>query len=130
MKAEIGTPAGSCHRGEMQGACDAGTVYREFGCAAAPFADKALRPCQSIRPAGTAPSMPSHQGSRDAVIAVLVKSELRFSAVITFGLLCALVPGATPKKPASGLTACRYPSAPICIHAMSSPIVQTRYPLL
>src|ERR1700688_4352718 len=98
MKAEMGTPAGSCQRGEIQGAWDAGTVYREFGCAAAPFAEEALRPCQSIKPGGTAPSMPSHQGSRAVVIAVLVKSELRFSAVITFGLLCALAPGATPKK--------------------------------
>ena len=31
------------------------------------------------------------------------------------------VPGATPKNPASGLMACNLPSAPIFIHAMSSP---------
>jgi hypothetical protein len=31
------------------------------------------------------------------------------------------VPGATPKKPASGLIAQRRPSGPIFIHAMSSP---------
>ena len=36
----MGTPAGSCHRGEMQGAWLAGTVYREFGCAAAPFPEE------------------------------------------------------------------------------------------
>ena len=47
----------------------------------------------------------SHTG--DGVMAVLVKSVLLLSAAITFGLLRAFVPGATPKKPASGLMACR-----------------------
>ena len=38
------------------------------------------------------------------------------------------MPGATPKKPASGLMAYRRPSAPNFIHAMSSPIVWTFHP--
>ena len=39
-----------------------------------------------------------------------------------------LVPGATPKKPASGLTAYSRPSLPNFIQAMSSPIVSTFQP--
>ena len=37
MNAEIGTPSGASHFGEMLGDCCAGTVYRAFGCAAAPL---------------------------------------------------------------------------------------------
>ena len=44
------------------------------------------------------------------------------------GWCCALVPGATPKKPASGLTAYSRPSEPNFIQAMSSPIVSTFQP--
>ena len=47
---------------------------------------------------------------------------------IAFGLVCSLVPGATPKKPYSGLTAHRRPSSPIRIQAMSSPIDSTFQP--
>ena len=47
---------------------------------------------------------------------------------IAFGLVSSLVPGATPKKPASGLIAYRRPSSPNFIHAMSSPIVSTFQP--
>src|ERR1700704_24810 len=39
-----------------------------------------------------------------------------------------LVPGATPKKPYSGLIAWRRPSGPNFIQAMSSPIVSTFQP--
>ena len=39
-----------------------------------------------------------------------------------------LVPGATPKKPASGLMAYSRPSAPNFIQAMSSPTVSTFQP--
>ena len=45
-----------------------------------------------------------------------------------FGLERSLVPGATPKKPNSGLIACRRPSSPNFIHAMSSPMVSTFQP--
>jgi hypothetical protein len=39
-----------------------------------------------------------------------------------------LVPGATPKYPASGLMAQSRPSGPTRIHAMSSPTVHTFQP--
>src|SRR5580700_4926307 len=101
INAEIGTPAGSSHFGEMRGACRAGTVYREFGCARGPFAPgDILRPCQSSRSDGTWAVIPSHQGSREPVMATLVKIVFRFTASITFGLVSSLVPGATPKNPA------------------------------
>ena len=45
-----------------------------------------------------------------------------------FGLVFTLVPGATPKKPASGLIACSRPSGCGLIQAMSSPMVRTDQP--
>src|SRR5579859_246753 len=72
--------------------------------------------------------MPSHQISPSSVRAVFVKTALRESMSIALGLVRAPVPGATPKKPASGLTAYRRPSEPNFIHAMSSPIVSTFHP--
>ena len=47
---------------------------------------------------------------------------------IALGLVFQLVPGATPKKPNSGLTAYSRPSSPKRIHAMSSPTVSARQP--
>jgi hypothetical protein len=47
---------------------------------------------------------------------------------IACGLVCSLVPGATPKKPYSGLTAHRRPSSPTRIQAMSSPMDSTFQP--
>ena len=47
---------------------------------------------------------------------------------IAFGLDFQFVPGATPKKPNSGLTAYSRPSLPNRIQAMSSPIVSARQP--
>src|SRR5579863_4909139 len=67
INAEMGTPAGSSQRGEMEGACAAGTVYRELACAAGPFAGDHGRPCQSNMSAGILSVMPSHQGSRCGV---------------------------------------------------------------
>ena len=49
--------------------------------------------------------MPSHQTSPSSVVAQLVKMESRATVAIAFGLVFSLVPGATPKKPASGLIA-------------------------
>ena len=49
--------------------------------------------------------MPSHQMSPSSVLAQLVKIELRSIVSIAFGLVFSPVPGATPKKPASGLIA-------------------------
>src|SRR5919206_4979511 len=72
--------------------------------------------------------MPSHQMSPSSVSAQLVKIELRSIVSIALGLVLWLVFGATPKNPASGLTAYRRPSSPNFIHAMSSPIVSTVQP--
>src|SRR5712692_3068660 len=47
---------------------------------------------------------------------------------MALGLVLVLVPGATPKKPASGLMAYNRPSAPNFIQQMSSPIVSTFQP--
>lgn len=50
--------------------------------------------------------MPSHQMSPSSVRATFVKTVLPCSMVrMAFGLVCQSVPGATPKKPNSGLTA-------------------------
>src|ERR1019366_1057908 len=107
IKAEMGTPAGSSQRGEIEGACRAGTVYREFGCAAGPFEGAHACPCQSTRFAGGLSFKPSHHGSLCEVRAVLVKIVFFRIAIITFGLVFSFVPGATPKNPVSGLMAWR-----------------------
>src|SRR6185295_13359258 len=130
MIALMGTPFGSSHAGSIVGHCLAGAVKRAFGCAAlAPvsFAISGvhLLPCQSRHSAGGSSVMPSHQTPPSGVNATLVKIELRASVIIAFGLVFAEVPGATPKKPASGLIARRRPSASGLIHAMSSPTVHT-----
>ena len=62
-------------------------------------------PFQSIACAGGSPVIPSHQMSPSSVSAQLVKIELRSIVSIAFGFVLWLVFGATPKKPASGLTA-------------------------
>ena len=49
--------------------------------------------------------MPSHQTSPSSVSAQLVKIEFSRTVAIAFGFVFSLVPGATPKKPASGLIA-------------------------
>src|ERR1700687_531922 len=107
MNAEMGTPSGASHFGEILGDWLAGTVYRALGWAAGPFEVSHASRFQLIRPLGGAPLMPSHQGSRSAVIATLVKIVFLCSAPITLGLVFIPVPGATPKKPASGLMAWR-----------------------
>src|SRR5690606_9749408 len=75
------------------------------------------------------PSRPSHHTSPSSVSATLVNTVLPASMVfIAFGLDFQLVPGATPKNPASGLTAYSRPSLPNRIQAMSSPRVSARQP--
>src|SRR6266568_255842 len=133
MIALIGTPFGSSHAGSIVGHCAAGAVKRAFGCAAfAPvsFAICGVHflPCQSRHSAGGSSDMPSHHTPPSGVNATLVKMEFLESAAIAFGLVLTEVPGATPKKPASGLIACRRPFASGLIHAMSSPTVQTFQP--
>ncbi len=62
-------------------------------------------PFQEVAWAGVF-SRPSHHTSPSSVSATLVKTELPMSMVrIALGLVFSLVPGATPKKPYSGLTA-------------------------
>src|ERR1700683_2019095 len=130
MIAEMGMPSGSSQWAEIEGDCFAETVYREFGCAAGPIPGFQSSPFQLMSSSCGTPLMPSHQGSREvAVMATLVKMASCCSAVLTFGLVFALLPGATPKNPASGLMARREPSEAICIQAMSSPTVHTRQPL-
>ena len=81
-------------------------MKRALGCAAG-VSDSGVHslPRQSIACAGGSPVMPSHQMSPSSVLAQLVKMVLRLTMSIALGLVRAPVPGATPKKPASGLTA-------------------------
>src|SRR6476469_670691 len=127
--AEIGTPFGSSHSSAITGHCDAGAQKREFGCAAgvSDAGDQSLR-FQSVRCAGGAPSMPSHQTSPSSVSATFVNTVFASSECIAFGLVSMFVPGATPKNPYSGLIAWRRPSGPNFIQAMSSPIVSAFQP--
>src|SRR5919108_3353916 len=128
-KASIGTPFGSSHSAAIEGHCAAGVVKRALGGAAGSLEPGGQSfPSQSITCAGGSPVIPSHQMSPSSVRAQLVKIELRSMVSIAFGLVLWLVFGATPKKPASGLTAYSRPSAPNFIHAMSSPTVSTVQP--
>ena len=81
-------------------------MKRALGCAAGSV-DSGVQslPLQSIACAGGSPVIPSHQMSPSSVSAQLVKIELRSIVSIAFGFVLWLVFGATPKKPASGLTA-------------------------
>ena len=127
--ASTGTPAGSCHVSAMLGHCAAATVNREFGCAAGrPESGVHDRPVQSVRCAGGSGVRPSHHTSPSSVRATLVKMTSRSSIRTAVGLVSTPVPGATPKKPASGLMAYSRPSSPGRSHAMSSPSVSTRHP--
>src|SRR5450759_785199 len=54
--------------------------------------------------------------------------QLASSVSIAFILVCTPVPGATPKKPYSGLIACSRPSSPKRIQQMSSPTVSAFQP--
>ncbi len=49
--------------------------------------------------------MPSHQTSPSSVSATLVKTALARIVAMALWLVASEVPGATPKKPASGLMA-------------------------
>src|SRR5713101_10009640 len=133
MIALIGTPLGSSQAGSMVGHCEAGAVKRALGCAALAPVSLAICgvhffPCQSRHSAGGSSVMPSHHTPPSSVSATLVKIVLRESAAIALGFVLADVPGATPKKPASGLMARNKPSASGRIQAMSSPTVHTFHP--
>src|SRR5580658_4502191 len=125
----IGTPSGLSQSGSIVGHCDAGAVKRALGCAAVrPQPGTHSFPCQSVRIGGGVSVIPSHQTPPFGVSATLVKIVFLESAAIAFGFVLTEVPGATPKKPASGFMARSRPSAPGFSHAMSSPRVQTFHP--
>src|SRR5216683_5672799 len=133
MIALIGTPFGSSQAGSMVGHCDAGAVKRAFGCAA--FAPVSFAICgvhflprQSRHSAGGSSVIPSHQTPPSGVKATFVKIVFFASVAIALGLVFALVLGATPKNPASGLIARSWPVSSGLIQAMSSPTVQTFHP--
>src|SRR5450755_709930 len=127
--AEIGTPAGSSHSGAMIGHWAAGVVNRALGCAAGSAeAGVQSRPFQSIRCEGVSSVRPSHHTSPSSVSATLVKMLLPHMVAIALAFVTSLVPGATPKKPASGLIAYSLPSSPNRIQAMSSPTVSIFQP--
>ena len=84
------------------------------------------RPCQSEPSAGGSPSPPSHHTLPSLPSTTLVKMVRRPMVLIMLGLVFEFVPGATPKKPVSGLIAHSRPSVSIRIQAMSSPTVQMR----
>src|SRR6266513_5936518 len=110
MIALIGTPFGFSQSGSIVGHCEAGAVKRAFGCAA--FAPVSFAICgvhfcprQSRHSAGGSSVMPSHQTPPSGVSATLVKIEFFDRLIIALGVVLTEVPGATPKKPASGLMA-------------------------
>src|SRR5438445_1282747 len=104
--AEIGTPLGFSHSGEITGHWRAGVVKRALGCAALrPLAGVQGRRSQSVSSAGAASLISSHHTSPSGVSAQLVKIEFAAAVSSALGLLFMLVPGATPKNPASGLMA-------------------------
>src|SRR3954451_6937037 len=127
--ASIGTPRGSSYSGARIGHCLIGVQYRLFGWLdSSSLSGVHGSPFQLVAWAGGF-SMPSHQMSPPSVSATLVNTELpRLIVRMALGLVCSLVPGATPKKPYSGLTAHSRPSSPIRIQAMSSPIDSTFQP--
>src|SRR4051812_47378752 len=105
----------------------ADTVKREFGCAdTPPLAASNGLPCQSST--GVLSLRPSHHGSLSAVSATLVNNVSRWIMSKALRLVARLVPGTTPKYPASGLMAYNRPSGPGCSQAMSSPTVQIFQP--
>jgi GTP-dependent phosphoenolpyruvate carboxykinase len=128
-----GTPWWCSVRNEVEGHCTSGTVKRLFACA--PKMGLPLRsfmpgfhgrPSQSEPSLDRLPSAPSHHTVPSLVNTTFVKIVLRLMVFIMLGLLLRLVPGATPKKPVSGLMAQSRPSVSIRIQAMSSPTVQMR----
>ena len=111
---------------EMQGQFSAGAVKRELGCAPLePSVQSHFSPFQFSAFVGGFLSRPSHHTVLLSILwqtlVKIVPLMVDFSAL---GLDFILVPGATPKKPFSGLMAYRRPSGPLRIQAISSPTVQ------
>src|SRR3954463_4242731 len=127
--ASIGTPRGSSYSGARIGHCLIGVQYRLLGwLESSSLSGVQGSPFQLVAWAGVF-SRPSHQMSPSSVRATLVNTELPWLIVrMALGLVCSLVPGATPKNPYSGLTAHSRPSSPTRIQAMSSPTDSTFHP--
>ncbi len=127
--ASSGTPSAASQSSAICGHCAAATVKRELGCAAGrPDAGVQGLPSQSVSSAGGVSVRPSHHTSPSGRSATLVKIVLPQRVSTAATLVDSPVPGATPKKPASGLIAHMRPSSPGRSHAMSSPRVSTRHP--
>src|SRR5512142_1163356 len=127
--ASMGTPLGSSHSGAITGHCRAGVVKRALGCAALrPDSGVQGRRSQSTSSGGLLSVIPSHQTSPSGVSAQLVNMEFFEAVSMALALDFMLVPGATPKNPASGLMAYSRPSAPNFIQQISSPTVSTFHP--
>ena len=104
--AEIGTPSSLSAFSSRQGQFTKGAVKRLFGWAAGVgLSGVQSLPCQSFRCAGGSLVIPSHHTSPSSVRATFVKMEFFEHEIIAFGFVFMLVPGATPKKPFSGLMA-------------------------
>ncbi|RAO49495.1 hypothetical protein PSN01_04633 [Micromonospora saelicesensis] len=104
--ASIGTPFGSKYSSARIGHWVIGVQNRLFAWEDRPsLSGVQSLPFQSIRCAGGSP-MPSHQTSPSSVRPTLVKTELPRSRVrMALALVFQSVPGATPNRPYSGLTA-------------------------
>ena len=85
-------------------------------------------PLQSMHSFGGVSVIYSHHTPPSGVSATFVKIVFRAREAMAFGFVFAEVPGATPKKPASGFMALRRPSRSGLIQAMSSPTVVTFHP--
>ena len=95
-------PLGRDHRALRRGAA----VNRAFGCAAfRPESGVQGRRSQSTNLAGFSSVIPSHHTSPSIVIAQFVKMEFLVTLSMALAFDFMLVPGATPKKPYSGLMA-------------------------
>src|SRR3989338_523365 len=125
----IGTPFGLSHSGDIEGHWLMLVVNLEFGCAPfPPKSDSQSSPFQFVDLLGASSPEPSHHTVPSSFKTTFVKNVFCCIVFIAFGFVFMLVPGTTPKNPASGLTAHSLPSFPICIHAISSPIVQIFQP--
>ena len=128
--ASIGTPAGSSHSaaidGHLRGRRREARV-RVRGRASRSRASSRRRASRS-RARAARSSCPPTRRRRRRCSAQLVKIEHFRIVAIAFGFVSRPCPGATPKNPASGLIACRRPSGPNFIQAMSSPTVSTFQP--
>ena len=109
----------------MHGQLTAGEVKREFGCApGTPEAGSHGSPFQLSASVGGSLSSPSHQTVPSGLRTTFVKMVFLRVAARALGFVFSLVPGATPKKPFSGLTAQSRPSGPGRSQAISSPTHQ------